>query len=65
LVSIARRSAFPTPLVPLSGSEAHGSVYFVLQNNYWDVNYPFWYPFDRYSKQEADARFRFVFTFPI
>jgi hypothetical protein len=39
LVSIGRKSAFPTPLVPLSSAEAQGSVYFILQNNYWDVNY--------------------------
>jgi hypothetical protein len=94
LVSIGRKSAFPTPLVPLSSAEAQGSVYFVLQNNYWDVNYvsrdfpsashatsvsgfvsrvfahvlfpffePFWFPFDEFTKDEANARFRFEFAF--
>merc|ERR1712100_467117 len=58
LVSLDRLSAFPTPLYTLSSAVASGDLHFPLQNNYWDTNYPLWYPFDRYSEIDDQARFR-------
>eukprot|EP01065_Artemidia_motanka_P017968 TRINITY_DN2135_c0_g1_i2.p2 TRINITY_DN2135_c0_g1~~TRINITY_DN2135_c0_g1_i2.p2 ORF type:complete len:516 (+),score=167.33 TRINITY_DN2135_c0_g1_i2:1453-3000(+) len=63
LVSVGLLSAFPTPLDPLTAEQASGALHFPLQDNYWDVNYPFWYPFDKWTQEDADARFRFAFSF--
>jgi len=60
LVSIGLKTAFPTPLEPLTKTAASGPLYFVLQNNLWDTNYPLWYPF---IPEDANGRFRFQFTF--
>ena len=43
LVSIGRKTAFPTPLTPLSQLELSAGVFFVLHDNLWDTNYPAWY----------------------
>jgi hypothetical protein len=59
LFSVGRGAAFPTPLAPLTAGEANAGVYAVLQDNHWNVNYPMWYPFDRYTEEDADERFRF------
>jgi hypothetical protein len=63
LVSLSIRSAFPSPLGSLTEDQAHGPLYFPLQNNYWNTNYPFWYPFGCSAEEDASSRFRFAFTF--
>ena len=62
LLSISRASAFPTPATPLGASEANAGVYAVLHDNYWDVNYPLWYPYGKFTKADADEKFRFTLS---
>ncbi len=59
LISVGHASPFPTPLQPLSKAQASGTLAAVLHNNIWDVNYPMWYPFDKYTQVDASERFRF------
>ena len=42
LFSVGRDTSFPTPLEPLSASEANAGVFAVLHNNHWNTNYPLW-----------------------
>ena len=68
LVSIGRKTAFPTPLTPLSQRELSAGVFFVLHNNIWDTNYAAWYPWTNGASANspmADGtdRFRFSFEF--
>ena len=60
LFSVGRESPFPTPLNPLSASEASGGLAAVLHNNLWDCNYPLWYPYATAQlKGDENERFRF------
>merc|ERR1712187_178126 len=62
LVSVVLRSAFPSPLNALREAQARGPLYFPLQNNYWNTNYPFRYPFGNSIKNDASSRFRFAMS---
>jgi hypothetical protein len=60
VISVGRPTAFPTPLTPLTASEASSGIFAVLHNNYWDTNYPMWYPF---VSEDANESFRFKVWF--
>eukprot|EP01048_Picozoa_sp_COSAG05_P001796 COSAG05_NODE_63_length_22889_cov_41.986617_10_plen_188_part_00 len=59
LLSVGRETAFPTPLAPLTEAEASGGLTAVLHDNIWDVNYPMWYPYDKWTAIDANEHFRF------
>ena len=65
IMSVGRATAFPTPTAPLSPREAGAGVFAVLHNNYWDTNYPYWYPFTSanlsiaFFDADSEDRFRF------
>jgi len=64
LFSVGRNTAFPTPLRPLSTSEANGGIFAILGDNYWNTNYPLTIPFGKYARAEQQERFRFAVTWP-
>ena len=64
LFSVGRGTGFPTPLEPLSASEANAGIFAVVANNIWNVNYAMWYPFGKFTVSDANERFRFSVSWP-